>query len=227
MTETSHAASPRPLAGPAFGPVSGGAPEWLFVLLHGLGADGHDLIGLAPHLAEILPGARFVSPDGPEPCDMAPFGRQWFSLQDRDIGVLHMALERARADLDPFVDAELARFALPPERLVLGGFSQGAMTALHVGLRRRPGPAAILAFSGMLVGRNRLADEIESHPPVLIVHGTDDEIMPVARAAEAEAALTAEGIDVQAHVLEGLGHGIDERALALARRFLKRVVRTE
>lgn len=213
----------RPLAGPAFGPAAGGSAEWLMVLLHGVGADGRDLIGLAPLVGAMVPGARILAPDGPEPCDMAPMGRQWFSLQDRSSMALYACLERVRPDVDAFLDAELARLGLPPERLILGGFSQGAMTALHVGLRRRRGPACILAFSGALVGRNRLADEIACHPPVLIVHGEDDEVVPAISAREAERTLLTEGVDVQAHVLPGLGHGIDERALALARVFLQRI----
>ncbi len=223
MDQDTAARPPRPLSGPAFGPAAGGEATWLVVVLHGLGADGADLIGLAPYIAKVLPGARILAPDGPEPCDMAPMGRQWFSLQDRDPMTLYAGLEHARPDVDAFLDENLDRLGLAPDRLILAGFSQGAMTALHVGLRRSPGPAAILAFSGALVGRNRLAEEIAGRPPVLIVHGEDDVVVPVDSARDAERTLLAGGVDVQAHVLPELGHGIDERGLGLAVKFLGRV----
>ncbi len=214
---------PRPLLGPAFGPTAGDRAEWLLVLLHGLGADGADLIGLAPYFGEMVPVLRVMAPDGPEPCDMAPFGRQWFSLQDREGTAMYAGVERARADIDPFIDRALADLGLGDERLILGGFSQGAMTALHVGLRRARSPAAIVAFSGALIGRNRLEDEMTCHPPVLIVHGEADEVVPANAAVEAERTLLADGIDVMAHVLPGLGHGIDERGLDLVHKFLQRL----
>lgn len=223
MDQGSAARGIRSLAGPAFGPAAGGDADRLMVVLHGVGADGADLIGLAPYFAQVVPGARILAPDGPEPCDMAPVGRQWFSLQDRDPAALYAELERVRPDVDAFIDENLSRLDLAPDRLILAGFSQGAMTALHVGLRRTPGPAAILSFSGALVGRNRLAREIRCHPPVFIVHGEDDTVVPVQSARDAERTLLADGVDVQAHVLPGLGHGIDERALGLAARFLGRV----
>lgn len=221
--ESESGPAPRPLSGPVFGPAAGGRAEWLVVLLHGVGADGNDLIGLAPYLGQMVPSARVLAPDGPEPCDMAPFGRQWFSLQDRDPMRLYAGAERARIDIDAFLDGALAALGLADDRLILGGFSQGAMTALHVGFRRQRSPACIIAFSGALVGRNRLEDEMNCHPPVLIVHGADDQVVPCDNARDAERTLLADGVDVMAHVLPGLGHGIDERGLALAAKFLQRL----
>jgi phospholipase/carboxylesterase len=213
----------RPLAGPAFGPANGGAAEWLVVLLHGVGANGNDLIGLAPVFGQMVPAARVLAPDGPEPCDMAPFGRQWFSLRNYDSMHLYAGAARARIDIDAFLDQSLAALGLADDRLILGGFSQGAMTALHVGLRRQRSPACIIAYSGALVGRNRLENEMNCHPPVLIVHGADDPVVPAASARDAERTLLSDGIDVIAHVLPGLGHGIDERGLALTATFLQRI----
>ena len=223
MDQTQQTPVPRPLTGPAFGPADAGRAEWLVVLLHGLGADGNDLIGLAPVFGQFVPSARVLAPDAPEACDMAPFGRQWFSLQDRDSMVVYAGAVRARIDVDAFLDQSLAALGLGDDRLILAGFSQGAMTALHVGLRRARSPACIISYSGMLAGRNRLEDEMTCHPPVLIVHGADDEVVPVVSAAEAERTLLADGIDVMAHVLPGLGHGIDERGLALTAKFLQRL----
>lgn len=217
-----YATTPRPLAGPSFGPQEA-SPQWLMVLLHGLGADGSDLITLAPLFCEMVPGLKVVAPNAPEPCDMAPFGRQWFSLLDRDSMAMYEGLCRVAPDVNAHLDQQLAALGLDDDRLILGGFSQGAMTALHVGLRRRRSPAAIIAFSGALVGRNRLSDEMTCHPPVLIVHGEEDDIVPCTEAHSAERTLLADGIDVMAHVLPGLGHGIDQRGLALAQKFLQRI----
>ena len=124
------------LQGPSFGPSAGGPPRQLVVLLHGVGADGHDLIGLAPMLAGRLPHALFVAPDGPEPCDMAPYGRQWFSLQDRRPTVMLAGVRRTAPLLDAYLDELLRQHDLDESRMALVGFSQGTMMSLFVGPRR-------------------------------------------------------------------------------------------
>ncbi len=207
--------------GPRFGPKAGGAARQLVVLLHGVGADGADLIGLAPAWAEGLPHAAFIAPDAPEPCDMAPHGRQWFSLQDRRPASLAAELRRAAPALDGFLDAELARLGLGPEALALAGFSQGAMMALFTGLRRPQAPAAILAYSGALAAPETLAAEIRGRPPVLVVHGEADDIVPAAAGRAAEQALRAAGVPVEALYRPGLGHGIDDAGLTAGLRVLR------
>ena len=166
------------LDGPRYGPASGQAPKQLVVLLHGLGADGDDLISLAPYLAQVLPEAAFVSPHAPFPCDMAPFGRQWFSLQERTPEIMLGGVRMAAPILDGFLDAELEKAGLTAERLALVGFSQGTMMALHVGLRRAAAPSAIVGFSGALLAPELLPGEIVSRPPVVLIHGAADEVVP-------------------------------------------------
>lgn len=201
-------------------PASAGAPAQLVVLCHGVGAGGHDLIGIADAWAEALPGAAFVAPDAPEPYDAAPAGRQWFSLRDRTLSVLERGADRAAASLNPFVDAELARLGLAPDACALMGFSQGAMTVLHAGLRRAGPPRALLAYSGALLAPHRL--EGLGQVPVLLVHGEADEVVPVSRSRDAERALRAAGRAVKALYLPGLGHAIDEIGLAAGAAFLRR-----
>jgi len=213
---------PIQLDGPREGPYGGGRPERLLVFLHGLGADGSDLIGLAPVLGQLFPDTLFVSPDAPWPCDMAPMGRQWFSLQSREPQALLAGAEGARGPLDAFLDAELERHGLDDSRLALFGFSQGCMMALHTALRRPRPAAAVLGFSGHLVAPERLAAEVTARPPVLLVHGDADEVVPFGALASAEAALRAAGVPVEAHARPGLGHGIDQPGLELAARFLLR-----
>ena len=217
------------LTGPRFGPAAGGVPRQLVILLHGWGADGNDLIGLAPALAPILPNAEFLSPDGPFPCD-AGFGRQWFSLGDRspqgDMSepVMTARLAAVAPMVNAFIDAALAQRKLSSDKLALVGFSQGTMTALYVGLRRNPGPAGILGYSGHLVAGGSLAKEAEARPEILLVHGEQDEILPVEATRYAEQTLNQQGFKVSAVYRPGLGHGIDEEGLRRGGAFLKRVL---
>ena len=204
------------LDGPRFGPQAGGEATALVILLHGLGADGSDLIALAPGFAQSLPGAAFVAPDAPFPCDMAPFGLQWFSLQESGGDAMLSGARMTAPILDAFIDQELARHGLSDERLALVGFSQGTMMALHVCLRRPQPCAQLVGFSGHLVGAESLAEEIVSRPPVLLIHGDADEIVPVQALPAAVKALKANEVVVESHVRPGLGHGIDPQGLGLA-----------
>ena len=209
------------LDGPRMAPLSGGPAKQLVVVLHGLGADGQDLIELAAHWAPALPDAAFVAPDAPEACDMGPYGRQWFSLQDRRPAVMAAGALAARGALDGFLDAELGRLGLPGSALALAGFSQGCMMALYAGLRRAVPPAAILGYSGALLAPEALATEITGRPPVLLVHGEADDIVPVQATRAAEAALRQAGVPVEALYRAGLAHGIDEAGLTAGRRWLE------
>jgi len=211
------------LTGLRWGPASKGTARQLVVLCHGVGADSHDLIDLAPTWSRALPDALFVAPDAPEPYDGAPTGRQWFSLQDRSPAVLDAGARRAAPHLLAYIDAELARAGLPPDAVAMMGFSQGAMMALHAGLRRPTAPRGILAYSGALLEAPGLAAECAGHPPVLLVHGEQDEIVPFSRAEASEAALTRLGIPVQTLWCPALGHGIDEAGLSAGALFLQRL----
>lgn len=210
------------LDGPRWGPREPGPAQQLVVLCHGLGADGQDLIDLAPYWGRTLAHAAFAAPDAPEACDMGPFGRQWFSLGDRAPAQIAAGVAVARTALDAFIDAELARLGLAPDAYALMGFSQGAMTALYTGLRRTVAPRGVLAFSGALVAADRLS-EASAKPPVLIVHGEDDAVVPVERSRLAQGALEAAGFEVQAMYCPRLGHGIDEAGLSAGALFLQRV----
>ncbi|MBO1074747.1 alpha/beta hydrolase [Roseomonas marmotae] len=208
--------------GPRWGPKSGNAPKMIVFLLHGLGADGNDLIDLAPYWANAVPDALFISPHAPEPHDGAPFGRQWFSLSNRAPAALLAGVQTARPVLDAIIDQECAAAGLPPSAVVLMGFSQGAMTALYTGLRRQVAPAGIMAYSGMLIGASALAGEIACRPPVLLVHGEVDQVVPAAASQQAETVLRAAGVPVEATFSPALGHGIDDAGLSAGALFLQR-----
>jgi phospholipase/carboxylesterase len=218
---------PAELDGPRLAPRSGAARQ-LVVFLHGYGADGNDLIELGRAWQNLLPQAAFVSPHAPEPCGQAPIGRQWFALTFRDPNERWVGVNKAAPLLQRFLDAELARHKLPPSALALVGFSQGTMMALHVGLRRATAPAAIVGYSGLLVeppddvSPEAFAAEITSRPPVLLVHGDGDDLIPPQALFQATQGLAALGISAEWHLSPGLGHGIDAEGLRHGGEFLAR-----
>lgn len=209
------------LDGPRWGPASKGVPKQLVVICHGLGADGHDLIDLAPSWGQALPDAVFVAPDAPFTHDSG-FGRQWWSVVDRTPSAMEAGVRRAAPFLYRLIDAELGRLGLAPGAYALAGFSQGAMVVLFAGLRRPIGPRAILAYSGALVAPASLSAELANHAPILLVHGEADDVVPADRSHDAEAALTAAGLRVESVFIPGLGHGIDETGLSMGALFLQR-----
>jgi phospholipase/carboxylesterase len=211
------------LTGPAMPPVRGGAPDALVVLLHGYGADGNDLIALAPHLGQIVPCAQFVSPNAPFPCEMG-FGRQWYGASDRSTEAYLAGSRTAASILDGFLDDQLAALGLGEERMVLIGFSQGTMLALHAAPRRPAACAGVVGFSGRLVAPDLLPVETVSRPPIMLVHGDADEVVPYDALAEAQAGLEAAGFAVESHTRAAQGHGIDQEAMALGARFLAKVL---
>jgi phospholipase/carboxylesterase len=214
------------LDGPRVAPRSGTAKQ-LVVFLHGYGADGNDLIDIGRAWASLLPDAAFVSPHAPRPCGQAPTGREWFPLTFRDPGERWDGVNMAAPMLESFLDAELQRQNLPPSALALVGFSQGTMMALHVGLRRQVPPAAIVGYSGMLalpenIDPASFAAEIKSRPPVLLLHGDQDPLIPVQALFEAAQNLAALEVPTEWHISPGVGHGIDQEGLRQGGEFLAR-----
>lgn len=220
------AESPISLTGPSAEPASGGPVRQLVILLHGVGADGSDLIDLVPYIAPALPDAAFVAPDAPFAYDMAPFGRQWFSLQDRSVPALAAGIRVAAPILDAFIDEQLAARGLDDSALALLGFSQGTMMALHMAPRRAKTCAAVIGFSGALVEPETLPGEVRSRPRTLLIHGADDEVVNPACLGVAEQALAANGIPVLADLRPNVGHSIDGPGAALAVAFLQQAFET-
>ena len=214
---------PRTLTSERRGAAKGSATS-VVVFVHGYGADGADLLGLAGPLAPHLPGAAFYSPNAPERCTGNPFGFQWFPIPWLDGSTeaeAQAGLAAAVEDLNAFLDGVLAAEGLAPAALALVGFSQGTMMSLHVAPRRAQPVAAVVGFSGRLLAPERLAREAVSKPPVLLIHGDADAVVPVADLPRAAEALGAAGFETQAHVCRGLGHGIDGEGLSIALHFLR------
>jgi phospholipase/carboxylesterase len=210
--------------GPRLKPASGGAAKSLVVFLHGFGADGNDLIGIGREWARALPHTAFVSPHAPELCAGAPMGRQWFALTMRDPSEFARGVAKARPGLDAFLDAELARHGLAEEACALVGFSQGTMLALHVGLQRPRRLAGILGYSGLLADPGALKRPAIQKPPVLLIHGDRDDLIPIAALFAAAQGLAAAEIPVEWHISQGIPHGIGPDGLDLGRAFLQRVL---
>jgi phospholipase/carboxylesterase len=215
------------LDGPRLAPRSGKAKN-LVVFLHGYGADGNDLIEIGKAWQDVLPDTAFVSPHAPRPCGQSPMGREWFPLTMREPSERWIGVNAAAPILNAFLDAELSRHSLPGSALALVGFSQGTMMSLHVGLRRAVAPAAIVGYSGMLVTPNEDADldkftgEIVARPPVLLIHGDQDQLIPVQALLHAAQGLASLDIPTQWHISPGVGHGIDQEGLRQGGEFLSR-----
>ncbi|ACB94099.1 alpha/beta hydrolase [Beijerinckia indica] len=207
------------LEGRSYAPLSCGKTVYLVVLLHGLGVDGDDLIDIAVNWQPSLLKAEFLAMHAPFPFDQGPTGRQWYSVADRSPEKIMEGLRKAEGILNQFLDESLAKRRLDDRHLALVGFSQGAMVALHTGLRRRK-IGAIVSFSGALHGAELLPAEIRSRPPVLLIHGNEDQVVPYERMTEAKAALKALDVPVKSMTRKGLGHSIDEVGIAAVGDFL-------
>jgi phospholipase/carboxylesterase len=215
------------LDGPRLEPRSRGPARQLVVLLHGYGADGNDLIEIGRMWQDLLPDAAFVSPHAPRPCGQAPVGREWFPLTFREANERWTGVKAAAPQLDRFLDSELKRRNLPPSALALVGFSQGTMMALHVGLRRATPPAAIVGYSGIFVlpdgaAPDAVKTDIRARPPILLLHGSEDELIPAQALFLATRDLAALSIPVEWHLSYGMGHGIDPEGLRQGGEFLAR-----
>jgi phospholipase/carboxylesterase len=205
--------------GPRLAPASGREARSIVILAHGYGSNGEDLIGLAPYWRDALADTVFVAPNAPESCPDAPGGYQWWPVwnPDRAAGV-----RGAAAVLDAFIDAELARYGLSEDRFALVGFSQGTMLTLHVAPRRARQLAGVVGYSGMLIDADET--DVRTRPPVLLVHGDADPMVPVAAFHNTEAALRRLGFQLSTHVSHGLGHSIDMDGLRLGGAFLSKVL---
>lgn len=206
------------LSGPSILPQ--GEVKKIVVFLHGLGANGDDLISLADEFD--LPDTAYYSPNAPFPCDMAPYGYQWFSLQQRVENVILEGIKIAAPILNNYLDGLLKTHNLKPKDLALVGFSQGTMMSLYIAPRRPEPIAGVVGYSGALVGAALLPQELQSKPSICLIHGDADMVVPYEAMLGAEAALKQTKIPHETHTRPHLGHGIDGEGIDIAREFLKK-----
>jgi len=212
------------LDGPRLAPITGSRPDGLVVLVHGYGSNGDDLIALAAIIQPMLQTVAFVAPNAPSRLPHMADARQWWPITTFSAAERAAGAAAAAPALDAFLSHELQQSGLAADRLLLVGFSQGTMMSLHVGLRRETPLAGIIGISGALVAPERLASEIRSRPPVLLIHGTADDVVPFRSLEIAEGALAAAGVPVETHVSPGVGHTVSEDGLAAAAGFAARML---
>lgn len=205
--------------------AASGKARSLVVFLHGYGANGADLLDIGDVLAPHLPGTAFAAPDAADRAPGSVGGYQWFPIPRFDgssEAAARAGLLAAAADVSAFLDQRLAHEKLGPEALAIVGFSQGAMMSLHVAPRRPAPVAAVVAISGRLIAPEDLAAETVSRPPVLVMHGDQDPVVPFAEMSAAADALVAAEFETYGHVMKGMGHGISQDGLASMLGFLQR-----
>lgn len=201
-----------------------GEADSLVFLLHGLGSDGRDLFGLVPYLSPGLPHTVFISPDAPFPCDMAPMGFQWFSLQEWSAEALLKGAQQAAPILEDFIIQKAEEHKIALNRVALTGFSQGTMMSLYMGPRLKDPIAGILGYSGGLVWEEDAKEEDLHKTPVHLIHGEADTVVPVSAYEHAQTRLKAYGFEVSGYTQPDLGHGIDEKGLESGLKFLKKTI---
>ncbi|HYC05400.1 MAG TPA: alpha/beta fold hydrolase [Azospirillaceae bacterium] len=212
----------KELSGPSLPPASGGPARQLVVLLHGVGADGRDLLSLGEEWRASLPHAAFLAPDAPDACDMAPYGFQWFSLRELSPPRLLAGIQAAAPGLTRYLDAQRQALGFSWRQVALVGFSQGTMMALHVAPRLPEPVAAVVGYSGAMLGFETMGTEVRSRPPVLLVHGDADDVVPVQATSLAGAQLRQHGFEVEVRIRPRLGHWLDEDGIGVGGRFLAR-----
>ena len=211
------------LTGPRKGAASGNADS-LVIFLHGYGADGNDLIGIADSIADHLPNTVFLAPNAPQRCTNNPMGYQWSPLPRLDGSSEEVARQgqvEAAALLNSWLDETHTTEGIGPGRTIIVGFSQGTMMALLVGPRRDTPVAGIVGFSGRLMDPETLEAEMKSTMPILLVHGDSDEVVPPSSLPEAADALVQAGYEVYTHISPNTGHGIAPDGLGVALQFIK------
>ncbi|WP_404337898.1 alpha/beta hydrolase [Sphingomonas sp. MMS12-HWE2-04] len=210
--------------GPRLAPLSGLKPDALVILIHGYGSNGEDLIGLARVIQPALPNAAFVAPNAPSRMPGLAAAYQWWPIETFSMAERAAGAKAAAPGLDAFITQEMEQAGLAADCVLLVGFSQGTMMALHVGLRRPQALAGIIGISGMLVAPERLQAEIESRPPVLLIHGDQDDVVPFRSMELASTALTEAAVTVETHVSRGVAHSVGQDGLAAAAAFAVRVL---
>jgi phospholipase/carboxylesterase len=204
-------------------PADGGEIERAIIILHGLGDSADGIISLADQIKSSFPNTEFVAPNAPFPCDFSPFGYQWFSMQDMSQEAILGGVISAATILNEYIDHIIQSRKLTPDKIALLGFSQGTMMSLYVAPRRTPSLAAVLGYSGALIGGDTLTQERKSAPPVMLIHGMNDDVVPFQAMLHAVAGLQNANINVTSLPCPNLAHSIDDLGLTQGVMFLRRV----
>lgn len=204
-------------------PKNGEKVERIVVIIHGLGDSAEGIIGLGEAFQPHMPSTLFVAPDAPDPCEFSPFGFQWFSAQDWTPSVVLEGIKKAAPKLNAYLDQLMEEYGLTPDKVALVGFSQGTMMSLFIAPRREKAFAGVLGYSGALIGGEELVGERKANPPIMLVHGTHDDVVPFAAMDRARMGLQAVNMNVEVVPCPGVAHSIDDLGLTQGILFLRRV----
>lgn len=212
------------LSGPLLLPEDGRPPREIILFLHGLASNGDFLHALGPRLQACFPRALIAAPNAPMGFPGVDHAYQWWRFDGLGPRSLAAGVKDAAPALQRYIDALLAASGLSEERLVLAGFSQGAMLAVHAAITRPRTVAGVVAYSGMLAHRALPWRAFGRKPPILLVHGGADAIIQPAAHEDAAARLSGYGCAVQPHLRRELGHAVDRVGFATGVRFIRQVL---
>ena len=195
----------------------------IVIFLHGYGADGGDLLSIGSVLSNQFPDTLFLAPDAPTKCQLAAFGFQWFPIPSMDgtseAGAM-IELDRIVCTTNQWIDNVILEEGVVDNNVFLFGFSQGTMLSLYMGPQRKNAIGGIIGFSGKVINFDMFKKKVNSRPPVLLVHGDEDQVVSPSCLAEGHRALTSLNFDVKKYMSVGVGHGISEDGLSQASEFL-------
>ena len=203
-------------------PLSKNKPKQIIVLCHGYGGDGRDISSLAVHWQRFLPDAIFLCPNAPEVCNVNPQGYQWFDLTTEEEEVILEKSLIAEEKLNTFLDQALNNFQLETSNLALVGFSQGSMMSIQVGLKKKEEINCLIGYSGKIINKKNLSDNINSKPKIFLMHGTNDTIVPPTHLLEAKEYLNKCGIKIKTKLFKNCDHKIPVEGSSLGLGFLKK-----
>lgn len=197
-------------SGPTTGAAKESSPQQLIILLHGENSSGENFIEFGKTLSSALPRAVFVAPNAPLPHGKEPGKRLWFEIVGKSADAILNGMEKITPSLNDFIDDQIEKYGVQDHNVALIGFSQGAMLALHVGLRRKKRLGAIVSCSGTLIGAKHLRQELASRPSVFFIHGKDDQTVPAERVLDSVAKLMELNVPAELRFCFGVGHAINK-----------------
>ena len=193
-------------------------PTKLMVFLHGVGSDGNDLISLVPYIQKPLGDYHFISPHGVEAYDMAPFGRQWFSLQDRSPKAIINLAKNNAPKVQEQIKLKQKALGIDNENTVIFGFSQGTMMGIYLTLIQAKPFKAMIGFSGRLIPPASLKN---TSTPICIIHGAEDDVVEANESIKLSEYCKQNAIEHKLLIIPNLTHSIDGSGMDFALEFLK------
>jgi len=206
----------------SFSSFSKNEPKQIIILCHGYGGDGQDISALALNWRRFLPDAVFLCPNAPEVCTVNPLGYQWFDMAvENDETILEKSLV-AEKKLNTFLDQVLDNFKLDITNLALVGFSQGCMTIIQTALKKKEQINCLVGYSGKIINKQHLSDNIVSRPRIFLMHGDRDTIVSPSHLLESKEFLVQQGVKIKTKLFKNCEHKISVEGSSLGLEFLRK-----